>query len=67
VQNHAADQLYVEVAHLHAAPARLANHSKGLGQQFVQSKLFRRLDLILVRNAFEFGGNAGAELHRLGA
>ena len=36
VQHHAADQLHVEVAHLHRAPARLAHHRKGLGQNLVQ-------------------------------
>jgi hypothetical protein len=41
VQHHAADQLHVEVAHLHRAPARLAHHRKGLGQNLVQRRPFR--------------------------
>ena len=39
VQHHAADQLHVEVAHLHGAPAGLAHHRKGLGQNLVQRLL----------------------------
>jgi hypothetical protein len=36
VQHHAADQLHVEVAHLHRAPAGLADHGEGLGQNLVE-------------------------------
>ena len=37
VQHHAADQLHVEVPHLHRAPSRLAHHRKRLGENLVQS------------------------------
>ena len=43
VQHHAADQLHVEVPHLHRAPARLAHHRKGLGQNLVERFLLRLL------------------------
>jgi hypothetical protein len=36
VQRHAADELHVEVAHLHDALGALAHHGKGLGQQRVE-------------------------------
>ena len=41
VQHHAADQLHVKVPHVHRAPSRLAHHCKRLGQNLVQSLLFR--------------------------
>ena len=36
VQHHAADQLHIEMPHPQDAPASLAHHRKGLGQQLVQ-------------------------------
>jgi hypothetical protein len=36
VQDHPADELHVEMPHVHRAPARLATNRKGLGQQAVQ-------------------------------
>ena len=36
VQDHAADQLHVVVAHAEHAPARLAHDGEGLGQQVVE-------------------------------
>ena len=36
VQNHAANQLHVEMAHIEHALSRFAHHGKGLGQQAVQ-------------------------------
>jgi hypothetical protein len=36
VQGHAAEQLHVEMAHLHDALGAFAHHGKGLGQQVVQ-------------------------------
>ena len=36
VQDHAADQLHVEVPHVEHAPARLADDGEGLGQQVVE-------------------------------
>ena len=38
VQNHAADQLHVEVPHVEDAAARLANHGKGFDEQIVGAK-----------------------------
>ncbi len=37
VQDHAADELHIEVAHVHHAPAGLATHGEGLGQDAVQA------------------------------
>ena len=42
VQHHAADQLHVEVPHVHGAPSRLAHHRKRLGQNLVKRLLLRR-------------------------
>ena len=42
VQHHAADQLHVEVPHLHRAPPRLAHHGERLGQYLVQRLPLRR-------------------------
>ena len=67
VQHHAADQLHVEVPHLHRAPARLAHHREGLGQKLVQRLLLGRLDRFLVRNPFELRRNPRPELNRLRA
>ncbi len=38
VQRHAADELHVEVAHLHHALGALAHHGKGFGQQVVKRR-----------------------------
>ena len=62
VQHHAADQLHVEVAHLHGAPTGLADDCKGLGNQLFQRPLFGRLDFFLVRDSFEPGRDPGPEL-----
>ena len=40
VQHCGADQLHVEVAHLHGAPAGLADHRKGFGKQLFQGIFF---------------------------
>ena len=66
VQHHAADQLHVEVPHLHRAPTRLAHHRKGLGQNLFQGCIFSCLDLFRVRDAFETGRNPHPELCRFG-
>ena len=66
VQHHAADQLHVEVPHLHRAPARLAHHRESLGQNLVERVLLRLLDLVRVGNAFEPRRNPRFELGRLG-
>ncbi len=44
VQNHAADQLHVEVAHLDAAPAGFADDCEGFGQDLVESGALGGLD-----------------------
>ncbi len=66
VQHHAADQLHVEVAHLHGAPARLAHHRERLGQNLVQRFLFGLLFLFCVGNSFEPRRDPRLELDRLG-
>ena len=59
VQDHAADELHVEVAHLHGAPAGLADHGKGFGQNFVERRAFCGLDFVGVGDAFERGRRCG--------
>ena len=66
VQHHAANQLHVEVPHLHGAPTRLAHHREGLGQNLVQRLPFSRPQSVFVRDPFEPGRNPRSELHRLG-
>ena len=36
VKHHAADELYVEVAHAEHAHARFANHGKGFGEEIIR-------------------------------
>jgi hypothetical protein len=67
VQHHAADQLHVEVAHLHGPPPSLADHREGFGQNLVQSRALGRLFGVRVRDAFELGRNPLPELHGPGA
>ena len=67
MQNHAADQLHVKVAHLHRPPPGLTHHCKGLWQNLFQRGLFRRLHLIFVRNSFKLCCNPGLERRRLRA
>ena len=79
VQNHAADQLHVEVAHVEHAPAGLAHHREGLHQQFFQCFFkclialgFNLLNALgiglgLVLNMTQPLLNAAAELFGLGA
>ena len=66
VQHHAADQLHVEVAHVHGALACLAHHGKGLGQNLVQRLGLRGLALVFVvrriGNVFHPLGEARLEL-----
>ncbi len=63
VQHHAADQLHVEVAHLHGAPAGLADHGKGLRQQLVQGCVFGCFRSPLrVGDSFELGRDPCPEL-----
>ena len=65
VQHHAADQLHVEVAHLHGAPAGLADDGEGLGQDLVEGCVFGGPDLIGVGDSFELGRDPGPELNGL--
>jgi hypothetical protein len=65
VQRHAADQLHVEVAHLHDALGGLAHHGEGFGQQRVQRlarppalELLRLAAQCLVVELFELGSSA---------
>ena len=63
VQDHAADQLHVEVAHLHRAPADLARERERLGQQIVEvlaldralAQLGELLPELVVLEQFELG------------
>ncbi len=54
VQNHAADELHVEVAHVHRAAASLAAHGEGFGQDAIQ--------LFTVRDALPEDDGLGAQL-----
>jgi len=65
VQNHAANQLHVKVAHLHGTPARLAHHRESLRQDFVERLLFGGLALIGVLDSLQTGSNPLAELNGL--
>ncbi len=65
VQNHAANQLHVEVAHLYRAPSCLANHREGLGQNLVERGLFGFLPLVGVGNSFKPRRNARLEFDGL--
>ena len=67
VQHHAADQLHVEVTHVERAPAGLAHHGEGLGQNIFQKLVFRRAPLVIVFQALQAFGQALAELVGLGA
>ena len=63
VQDHAADQLHVEVAHAHRAPARLAGHGEALEQQVVErlavagalAQAVRLLEQLVVRHQLHLG------------
>ena len=66
VQHHAADKLHVKMAHLHRAPARLAHHRKGLGENLVQRLPLGLHSCIGVRNPFQPRRNPLTELRRLG-
>ena len=66
VQDHAADQLHVEVAHFDGAPARFAHYGEGLGQDFVERLAFRLLDFLGVGEPFKARRKPGLELRRPG-
>ena len=63
VQNHAADQLHVEVPHVEDAPSSFADHGKRLFEQFVENYLERlaalRFDFLLAVGIWEIS-NPGA-------
>ena len=67
VEDHAADELHVEVAHLHGAPAGLADDGEGLGKNLVEGGALGGFDLFGVGDAFETRSDAGTELGCLGA
>jgi hypothetical protein len=55
------------VAHLHGAPAGLADHRESFGQNFVERCVLCRLDGVGVGDAFEPLSDARAELCGFGA
>ena len=59
------DQLHVKVAHLHGAPAGLADYGKSLRQQLVESCVFGCPDLIFVFNSIQLGRDFGPEFSGL--
>ena len=63
VQDHAADELHVVVAHLEHAPARLAAHGEGLDEDVVERGAVVELLLELGRLGLELG--VGELLHLL--
>ncbi len=79
VQNHAADQLHIEVPHIEHATSTFADHGKRLLQQFVENRLQHgaalRFDFLLpvgigvgfIRNRAQPLLNTGAKLRRPGA
>ena len=67
VEDHAADQLDVEMAHVDDALAGLADEGEGLGEDFVERGLFGGDDLFFVSQAFELGLDAGFEILGFGA
>ena len=67
MEDHAADQLHVEVAHADGALAGFADDGEGFGQNLVQYGLFFRDPFFGVVDAFQAGGDAGTELQGLGA
>ncbi len=62
VQDHPADELHVEMPHLHRAQARLAANRKGLGQQAVQGGTLVQAPAELGRHGTQF--LVGLLLHR---
>ena len=67
MEHHAADELHIEVAHVHGTPAGHAHYGKGFGQQLLQGGALGGLDLFRVLEAFKFGGDARAEFGGFGA
>ena len=53
VQDHAADQLHVEVAHLDGAPAGFADDGEGLGQNLVEGGALGGFDVVGVGDALK--------------
>ncbi len=66
VKDHAADHLDVEVTHADGSDAGLADDGEGLWEEIVERALFGGDDLFRVGNAFDRGGDTGAEFDGLG-
>jgi hypothetical protein len=67
VENHAADELYVEVTHVYGAPSCLADYREGFRENLVECGSLGCLDFFGVSDAFEARGDAGAEFGGFGA
>ena len=67
MQDHAADELHVEVAHLHGAPAGFADDGEGLGQDLIECGALGSFDFLGIGDAFETRSDAGFEFGGLGA
>ena len=65
VEGHAADHLDVEVAHADGAAAGFADDGEGFGEELVEDGFFGSDTLLVVGDAFEGGGDAGAEFDGL--
>ncbi len=66
MEDHAADHLYVEVAHADDAAAGFADDGEGFGKEIVEDGLFGGSDLFGIGEIAEGLGDAGAELEGLG-
>src|SRR6185437_11899001 len=66
VKDHAADHLDVEVTHADGADAGFADDGEGFGKDLVECALFSGSDVFGVGDAFDRGGDAGAEFDSLG-
>ncbi len=66
VEDHAADHLDVEVAHADDAAAGFADYGEGFGEDVVERGFFGVDAGFVVGDAFESGGDAGAEFGGLG-
>ena len=66
MQDHPADELDIEVSHLDGAPAGFADYGEGFGQDLVEGGTLGRFDVFGVSEALKLGGDARAEVGRLG-
>jgi hypothetical protein len=67
VEDHAADELDIEVAHVDDALAGLADEGEGLGEEFVEDVFFGGDDLVFVGEAIEACRDTVSEFLGLGA